>query len=696
MSEQTEAFDALLADLNEQQRKAVCHRDGPLLVIAGAGTGKTSTLAHRVAYLIAAGADPGRILLLTFTRRAAAEMLRRVEGILRGLAFGPGEPALRGRTGKTWGGTFHAIASRLLRRHGKLIGLEPEFTILDRGDSEDLCNVVRAELGLTESQTRFPLKGTCAEIYSRCVNTQERLEVVLPRDFPWCVDHAERLKQLFREYVDRKEAQTVLDYDDLLLFWHALLSDPASGAVVRGLFDCVLVDEYQDTNVLQAEILQLLQPDGTGLTVVGDDAQSIYSFRAATVRNILDFPESFPGTEIVTLEKNYRSTQPILDATNRVISHAAERYAKNLHSARDGGTRPQLVQCIHEDEQTDFIIDRILEHRESGIELKQQAVLFRASHHALALEVELSRRKIPFHKYGGLRFIETAHVKDLMAFLRLAENPRDAMAGTRVLTLLPGIGHAKARGLLDLLHQADTRFKAWTDYKPPAAASTLWPDFVALMRRLTSGIAADSPIADEVHQVRTFYAPLLERRLDQVQARLRDLEQLEQVACRFPNRTSFLSEVTLDPPASTQDLAANPLLDEDYLILSTIHSAKGLEWDAVYVMHAADGNIPSDMSTRSDEEIEEERRLFYVALTRARDWLYVCHPQRYYFHGRYRSDAHSFAQLTRFLPEDVHPFFERRTAGPDGDNLPTEKTSDVPTPQFTTADVRKRAKNMWQ
>ena len=696
-------IDAVLDELNDRQREAVTHGDSPLLIIAGAGTGKTTTLAHRVAYLMATGTDPGRILLLTFTRRAAAEMLRRVDDILRtcqhATASG-GQRRVRSGRRVAWGGTFHSVSARLLRQHGRLIGLDAEFTILDRGDAEDLLNVLRADLGLTKSETRFPLKGTCLDIYSRCMNTRQSLDQVLKTSFPWCVDQSAGLKQLFAAYGERKESAGTLDYDDLLAFWHALLTEPAAAKVIRERFDCVLVDEYQDTNLLQAEILQNLSPDGQGLTVVGDDAQSIYSFRAATVRNILDFPDIWPGTTVVTLEKNYRSTQPILDLTNSVIAQATERHAKDLWSARGDGSLPVLVDCLDEDEQTDFVMDRILEHRESGIDLKRQAVLFRASHHSLALEVELSRRNIPFHKYGGLKFIETAHVKDLLAFLKLAENPRDTVAGTRVLMLLPGIGHKKSRQLMERLAEARYDFSVWDDQRVPSATAGDWPAFVSLMKALSgragrsrrSAKTEASPVPADVHAVRTFYAPFLEQKYDHGAARMRDLEQLEQVAARFADRRTFLAEITLDPPSSTQELSGKPLLDEDYLVLSTIHSAKGLEWDAVYVIHAADGNIPSDMATGSEEEIEEERRLFYVALTRARDHLYVCRPERYYFHGRFHSDAHSFSQLTRFLPSGIQPLLERRFAGTSAplDEIDNRETG------LSTADIRRQmTKRLW-
>jgi len=656
------AAETILAELNEEQRRAVLHGEGPLLVVAGAGTGKTATLAHRVAYLIARGVEPGRILLLTFTRRAAAEMLRRVDALLQRLETQRNEAAARpSASAKIWGGTFHAVAARLLRLHGRVIGLDPAFTILDRSDAEDLMGLLRTGLGLARTDRRFPLKGTCMEIYSRCVNARETVEEAVTKYFPWCRQDIDDLRRLFAAYVDRKGEQGVLDYDDLLLFWHGLLSHPRGAERVRSRFDYVLVDEYQDTNRLQAEILKMLCPQGQGLTVVGDDAQAIYSFRAATVRNILDFPREFPGTTIVTLERNYRSTQPILEATNRVMAEAEERHSKNLWSTRNEGAPPKLVPCEDEDEQTEFVVHTVLSHREEGIPLRKQAVLFRASHHSLTLEVELARRNIPFRKYGGLRFVETAHVKDLLAFLRLAENPRDLVAGTRVLMLLPGVGPKKAKALLDQLLAVSppttNPFKTWQDLRAPSSASSdTWSALTQLLVTLASQEAGDLP--SQIRAIRAFYAPLMERLYDNVRARLLDLEQLEWVAGRFPDRARLLTEIALDPPAYSEDLAGPPVLDEDYLILSTMHSAKGLEWDVVYVIHASDGNIPSDMSTGKSEEIEEERRLFYVSLTRARDWLYVCYPLRYYSHPRSTSDIYGYALPSRFLSRSVREAFD--------------------------------------
>lgn len=683
--------NAILSGLNAQQAAAAAHGDAPLLIIAGAGSGKTRTLVHRVAHLIDRGIDPGRIMLLTFTRRAAAEMLRRVDGVLRELA-GPSQPRVRLAGSRLWGGTFHSVATRLLRIHGKGIGLEPGFTIHDRSDSEDLLDVVRTELALAKTNKRFPKKGTCLSIYSNCVNSRRPLDKALAEDFPWCLDDADDLKRLFQAYVDRKEEGSVLDYDDLLLFWRGLMAEPKTGDRVRAAFDCVLVDEYQDTNCLQSEILKLLRPDGSGLTVVGDDAQSIYSFRAATVRNILDFPQQYPGTTVVTLEQNYRSCAPILEATNQVIAQSSERFAKQLWSARQGGERPALVACYDENEQTEYVIRRVLEHREGGIELRKQAVLFRSSHHSMVLEAELARHNIPFVKYGGLKFIETAHVKDLMSLLRLAENPRDLAAGLRILTLLPGIGPKKARQLMDLL-EGTGDFGRWAQVKVPAAAEPRWKGFVELMSRLAE--AKPDEVAAQLHAARKFYAPLLEEKYDNATARLRDLEQLEQLAPRFNDRATMLAEIALEPPTTSGDFAGEPMLDEDFLILSTIHSAKGLEWDAVYVIHAADGNIPSDMATRSTAQIDEELRLFYVALTRARDWLYVCFPQRYYHAYRGKSsDQFGYVQLTRFLPPSLKEYFRGTVAATLAVDEEDE-SADAAASAAIRESIRREARAMW-
>jgi DNA helicase-2/ATP-dependent DNA helicase PcrA len=660
-----------LATLNRAQQEAVVHdAEQPLLIIAGAGSGKTNTLAHRVAHLMLRGADPRRILLLTFSRRAAMEMSRRAERIIAAMrqpAAGGARGGLLARDSVHWAGTFHAIGNRLLRLHAASIGLDPAFTVLDRSDAADLMNLVRNELGLAKKSRRFPRKATCLAIYSRVVNAQASLDECLGRSFPWCEEWAADLRGLFRAYVEAKQARNVLDYDDLLLYWHHLMAEPALAAEVRSRFDHVLVDEYQDTNVLQARILLHLKPDGRGLTVVGDDAQAIYGFRAATVRNILDFPSQFPTpTKRVTLAENYRSTQPILEAANAVIAGARERYAKELFSQRASQQKPVLATVEDELAQVDYVIDRILAAREAGTDLRRQAVLFRTSHHSDALEVELARRNIPFVKYGGLKFLEAAHVKDILCVLRWAENPSDSVAGFRVLQLLPGIGPAAAQRILEHVagaaRQSDApALAALRSASPPAAARALWPQTCELFERLGDGATAWQ---GQMRMVRAWYEPLLAQNYDHASVRLGDIEQMEQIAGEYATRERFLSELTLDPPESSGDLAGPPLLDEDYLILSTIHSAKGQEWDAVFVLNCADGCIPSDMATGDAEEIEEERRLLYVAMTRARDELHLVHPLRMFIKEQHRhGDRHVYTPVSRFLSEAILPRFQRVSRG---------------------------------
>src|SRR3989454_1612176 len=655
---------------------------GPLLIIAGAGTGKTTTLAHRVAHLVVRGADPRRIMLLTFTRRAAETMTRRAEQIAAQVANGSAGPARVG-----WSGTFHAIANRLLRKHAQAVGLAADFTVLDRSDSADLLNLVRNELGLSKQAARFPKKATCLAIYSHAVNAGQDVEKTLELAFPWCANWGEELKRLFGAYVEAKQRSHLLDYDDLLLYWFHLMKGGAPAESVRRRFDHVLVDEYQDTNALQAGILLGLKPDGRGLTVVGDDAQSIYSFRAATVRNILDFPRQFePAAHVVTLEQNYRSTQPILDAANAVIALAHEAFAKNLFSTRRSEQRPQLVTTRDEQAQVDYVVQRVLEHREAGIDLRRQAVLMRTAHHSDLLEVELGRRNIPFIKYGGLKFLEVAHVKDVLCVLRWAENPRDEVAAFRVLQLLPGLGPAHARHVQERFEQTGFDFTGLGGVAVPTPARADWPAFCEVMGRLGRGT---TEWQGQLGMVRRWYEPHLNRLYDAAHTRAADLEQLEQLAAGYPTRERFLSELTLDPPDAVGDEAAAPYLDEDYLILSRIHSAKGQEWDVVYVLNVVDGCIPSDMATGTPEEVEEERRLLYVAMTRARDHLYLLHPHRFYTRRRPNGDNHVHAPRTRFIPDALLPLFERRAHG-------RRQTADsLDSPVVVRVDVQTRIREMW-
>jgi DNA helicase II / ATP-dependent DNA helicase PcrA len=657
--EQAAMSNEYLSELNKEQRRAVeqgidaeCATTAPaLLVIAGAGSGKTKTLAHRVAHLVINGIDPHRILLLTFTRRAAEEMIRRVKRITA-TALGSQHIDL------PWSGTFHAIGARVLREYATQIGLKPSFTILDRSDAADLMDLVRHELGQSKKTSRFPKKDTCLSIYSFTINSGKSLEQVLAENFPWCVEWEGDLRQLFQSYTAAKQRQNVLDYDDLLLYWAEMMRDADLAAEIGGRFDHILVDEYQDTNRLQSQILLSLKPTGWGLMVVGDDAQSIYSFRAATVRNILDFPKHFrPAADIITLEQNYRSTQPILDACNQVIKFAKERYTKNLRSDRRSKQRPFLTVVRDEAAQAKFVADQILESREAGVPLKAQAVLFRASHHSAQLEIELTRRNIPFVKYGGLKFLEAAHVKDVLSVLRWCENPRDRVAGFRVLQLLPGIGPSTAAKILDEV-EANGESEALHDIRVPKAAAEDWPSFDKLFEQMRKGSIIWPA---EFELIQGWYAPHLERIYDDAQMRVADVAQLAQIATGYGSRERFLTELTLDPPDATSGRAGDGLKDEDYTILSTIHSAKGQESRVVRILNVVDGCIPSDRATGTHQEIEEERRLLYVAMTRAKDELDLIVPQRFFTHQQAKlGDRHVYASKSRFIPDSIVCSFDLR------------------------------------
>jgi DNA helicase-2/ATP-dependent DNA helicase PcrA len=661
------AFD----DLNDAQRAAVEHGDGPLLVIAGAGSGKTKTLSCRVAHLLQRGADPRRILLLTFSRRAAAEMSRRV-----GATISAADIQL------PWSGTFHAIGARLLRELAPAIGLSADFTIHDRGDSADLMGMARHEAGFGSGVKRFPMKGTCLAIYSRCVNADEPLADALASTFPWCRNWETELKALFAKYVEMKQEQNVLDYDDLLLYWADLMEAPELAAEVAERFDHVLVDEYQDTNKLQSRILIRLKPDGRGVTVVGDDAQSIYSFRAATVRNILDFPAAYePAARVVTLEQNYRSTAAILGASNAVIDRAVERFTKNLRTTRATGAMPKLVDVRDEAEQAHYVCDAILAAREEGLDLKQQAVLFRAADASAQVELELQRRDIPFIKFGGLKFLEAAHVKDLIAILRWGQNASDRLAGFRTLQLVPGVGPAKAAKVLDA-----NPALAFESTSPPREGADAWDalrDVVNAMRR-----GGDWPA--ELERTAQWYGPVLEVKYDDAHVRASDITTLVRIGGNYASRESFLTDLTLDPPNATSDESGPPHRDDDFVILSTIHSAKGQEWKNVFVLNAVDGCIPSDLGTGSTAELEEERRLLYVAMTRAKDNLHIVVPQRFYVTQQTKNgDRNIFAARTRFIPADITHHFDRVSYARPGAGAAASRGAIAP------VDLSARARSRW-
>jgi DNA helicase-2/ATP-dependent DNA helicase PcrA len=685
--------------LNIAQRRAATYGDplperkgvrcGPLLVVAGAGTGKTNTIAHRVAHLVLQGVDPARILLLTFTRRAAIEMRRRAHEIVRQAL----DDTLGGKSQQVlqrlaWAGTFHAIGNRLLRHYARQLGLEPNFTVIDRADSADLFDTVRNDLKLSDKSERFPRKDTCLAIYSLRVNTQKTLKETLEQQFPWCLSWEEDLAKLCRAYVERKQHYAMLDYDDLLLYWHAMMSEPKLAQHVSAHFDHVLVDEYQDTNRLQGEILQALKPDGSGVTVVGDDAQAIYSFRAASVENILGFPERFtPRAEIVTLSQNYRSTQPVLEAANALMSEAPKQFRKHLIAVRGTGVQPQYVTIDELSAQAEYVCMQILKRRETGVSLRSQAVLFRNGSASDLLEIELTKRKIPFVKYGGLKFLEASHVKDLLAVLRWADNPRNTLAAFRVLQLLPGMGPANAQKVLDEIAAKGGALSAMTDCKPPTGARLDLPRLAKLMSALTE---PEKPWPGQMRLVRDWYKPHLERIYEQAHARVGDLDQLEALSTQFGSRERFITELTLDPPQATGDLAGAPTHDEDYLVLSTIHSAKGMEWDTVFVLNVVDGSFPSEFSTGKADMIEEERRLLNVAITRARNELYLCAPLKFPLAQQPRNgDAHVYGARSRFMTEKVLKTLEQSSY------QSANTVGALSEAAAGTLDVSSRLKSMW-
>jgi DNA helicase II / ATP-dependent DNA helicase PcrA len=652
------------AELNPQQAAAATHADGPLLIIAGAGTGKTRTLVYRVAHLIERGVAAERILLLTFTRRAAQEMLSRAERLVGS------------NSKRVHGGTFHATAHRLLRRYGPAAGLPKDFTIMDQGDSADLMQLSRAQLGYAAKIKRFPKKETLQHVYSRHINTGIPVEDIVRDEYAQFVDYLEDFAKIYADYVRRKQERNLVDYDDLLLFWALMVeASPELRQQIGGMYDHILVDEYQDTNVLQARILRGMCGSHANITVVGDDAQSIYSFRGANFRNILDFPKQFAGATTVTLEQNYRSTQPILSVTNTLISRAAERFTKNLWTERAGGETPWLVAARDEQQQTGFVVDRILELHEEGTPLREIAVLFRAGYMSADLEIELTNRKIPFEKWGGLKFLEAAHVKDVLAFLRILENPRDEVSWYRLLLLLPGIGDATARAAIDSMIAAAWESNAFGRYSPPPRARAAHAALVALLDGLRSGPALDeAKVAADIARVRGLYDNILRERYDRVEPRLADLDQLQTIAAGYPDRATFLSALALEPPQATQDLPGGTSREEnDCLILSTAHSAKGKEWDAVFVIWAVDGWFPSARCLNTEEETEEERRLMYVALTRARNYLSVTYPLNAY--SSRRGADYSLDQLCRFIDRGVRDNMQRVALASDN------KPADIEAPQ---------------
>ena len=678
--------------LNGAQREAATYgertegrfRSGPLLILAGAGTGKTMTLANRVAYLLLKGVSPDRILLMTFTRRAAQEMVSRAETIIKQTRRGRRTTAL---AKLRWAGTFHSVGQRLLREYAHAMKFDPGFQIIDESYSADLMDIVRQELGFAKHDKRFPQKGTCQKIYSTTVNKQLSLKVVVNQFYPWCAEHVDDLRSLFGGYVAAKQEQNVMDYDDLLLFWHLLLQDPGLAEQMGARFDHVLVDEYQDTNTLQGEILLGLKPEGNGLCVVGDDAQSIYAFRGAAVANIRKFPEQFtPPAHIIKLEQNYRSEQPILDTANALMREASGSFEKNLRSEHQSQQKPHYVKVMDEQTQACYVAEQILAAREEGIPLHDQAALIRNSRDSGPLELKLLARDIPFEKYGGSRFIDAAHVQDVLSILRFIDNPKNNVAAFRAMQLMPGMGSAYAARCFKKLKASGFQVKTLASFNAPRAAAAYWPAFAKLI--------AETSAADvwtgQMTQVRHWYSPHLKRLHDSPDGREEDLDQLEAMSAQYNSRLAFLTELTLDPPQASRDVGP-AVPDEDCFVISTIHSAKGKEWQAVYLLNVVDGVIPSAYALGDVDAVEEERRTLYVALTRAKRNLHVLEPIRSHMSDRpVRSDGHVYGTRSRFMSDAVLRTFER-TSWPRG-----TKARRLPRRTRTRIDARAKMRSMWE
>jgi ATP-dependent DNA helicase UvrD/PcrA len=606
-------------ELNDAQHEAATTVEGPLLIIAGAGTGKTRTLVYRVAHLIDIGVDPRSILLLTFTRRAAEEMLRRASVLIDS------------RCNQVAGGTFHSFGNLVLRQFGRAIDLSPSFTIMDRPDSEDAIQLLRAEMGLNNKERRFPRKQTVAEIFSMALNKQTTVPELIERDYPHLYESLDDLLRLYKRYVDYKKTKTLLDYDDLLTKLRDLLAQQEEvRRRLSHIYNFIMVDEYQDTNHLQAEIIRLLAATHDNVAVVGDDAQSIYSFRGANFRNIMDFPEAFPATRIIKLEENYRSTQPILNLTNKIIQRAKERYDKRLFTHKRDGDTPVLIQAESEQMQSRFVCQKILELREEGVPLWDIAVLFRSSFHSFDLEIELARHNIPFIKRGGFQFMETTHIKDVLAHLRILANPQDSISWNRVLLLLEGVGTQMSQKITRWLMDGSRPMERLRTFE---AKGKIAQELKTLTQVLQYAAEAEQP-AEQTHYLMQYYTPILKRNHPEDHPkRLRDLEHFQGITDRYRSLERLLADMALEPPNDSVAgvLAVDP--DEGPVILSTIHSAKGLEWHSVFIIWALEGRFPSFYNINTEEELEEERRLLYVAATRAKENLFISYPIKIFDRG---------------------------------------------------------------
>jgi DNA helicase-2/ATP-dependent DNA helicase PcrA len=619
-------------ELNPSQYEAVSAVNGAYLIIAGAGTGKTRTLVFRVARLIELGYDPNSILLLTFTRKAANEMLKRASVLLDD------------RCSKIRGGTFHSFANITLRKYSKAAGLESNFTILDQGDSQDIINLIRSQEGLISKERRFPKKETLNKIYSLSANTERPVELIIEEEYPHFIMEIDEILKVRKIYLDYKRRNNLLDYDDLLIYLRDFLqSGNAASRNLLSTINFVMVDEYQDTNKLQSDIVKGLTQHNGNVMVVGDDAQSIYSFRGANFKNIMEFPNLFPDAEIIKIEENYRSVQTILDFANHIYEGAIEKYTKALYTKRRGGDLPFIVAAANESMQSKFIVEKILELTEEGIRLKDISVLFRSSFFSFDLEIELAKAGIPFQKFGGIKFIETSHVKDILAFLRIASNPRDIVSWYRVLLLHEGIGPKTAQKILDELATARITIEENPGSKKHFAYEKIKELFVFLYKLRTT----QAPPSELVGMVFDYYHPIFKLKYDDFNKRGKDLETLQNISENYRSLDSFLADMAIEPVIDSVIDIGETDKEDDYLTLSTIHSAKGLEWHSVFVIHAVEGYFPSVRAAESLESLEEERRLMYVASTRAKQNLFVTYPMHMYN----RIDGVTLSKPSRFISE---------------------------------------------
>ncbi len=621
--------------LNAAQYEAVSAVDGAFLIIAGAGSGKTRTLVYRVARLTELGYDPLSILLLTFTRKAAKEMMDRAAILLDN------------RCSKINGGTFHSFANIVLRKYAKAVNLDNGFTILDQGDSEDVINLIRGQLNLSQHKKRFPNKTTIFKVLSYSANTERKVEDILEEEYPHFADYTDKILDIQKIYTSYKRKNNLLDYDDLLIFLRDFLLEfgPAAKSFLSTI-KFVMVDEYQDTNKLQAEIIRGLSQIHQNIMVVGDDSQSIYSFRGANFKNIMDFPKLFNNVKVITLEENYRSTQEILNFSNHIIEHAIEKYPKHLFTRKIGGELPGIISAANDNMQSRFIVERILELREEGVSLDEISILFRSSFHSFNLEIELNKANIPYVKFGGMKFIETAHVKDMLAFLRIATNPSDYVSWYRVLLLHEGIGPKKAQMIMDEIAANNLSIKD----NHEAVVSKKYNSMIFSLFNLLRDIHIKNQLpADKAELVFKYYEPLFKEKYDDWNKRKKDLEIFMNLAENYRSLDSFLSDMALEPPRdSVVDIEAEDK-EGEHLTLSTIHSAKGLEWHTVFILHAIEGFFPSSQSVDKLESLEEERRLMYVASTRAKQNLYVCYPMHIFD----RHQGMTFSKPSRFI-EDIN------------------------------------------